>query len=176
MNTSGAATRQQMIEYLSLLRWSQATWVSAPYAILLWASVVTIINYRASSIASHEIRRGVIDNLEAIEAVPTRGMAPAEVQVGKELGNQQGGSSCSCTCGVFRTDLCDNSQPERLHDFQGTMSLGHVAELRAQAAYFEEGVTNVSWSGLKWNAIRNQHDVMTPWNFWDSGTGYQVPY
>ena len=160
MNTSGAATRQQMIEYLSLLRWSQATWVSAPYAILLWASVVTIINYRASSIASHEIRRGVIDNLEAIEAVPTRGMAPAEVQVGKELGNQQGGSSCSCTCGVFRTDLCDNSQPERLHDFQGTMSLGHVAELRAQAAYFEEGVTNVSWSGLKWNAIRNQHDVM----------------
>lgn len=160
MSTGGAATRQQMIEYLSLLRWSQATWVSAPYAILLWASVVTIINYRASSIASHEIRRGVIDNLEAIEALPTRGMAPAEVQVGKALGDQQGGSSCSCTCGIFRTELCDTSRPERLHDFQGTMSLGHVAELRAQAAYFQEGVCNVSWSGLKWNNIRNQEDVM----------------
>lgn len=160
MSTGGAATRQQMIEYLSLLRWSQATWVSAPYAILLWASVVTIINYRASSIASHEIRRGVIDNLEAIEALPTRGMAPVEVQVGKALGDQQGGSSCSCTCGIFRTELCDTSRPERLHDFQGTMSLGHVAELRAQAAYFQEGVCNVSWSGLKWNNIRNQEDVM----------------
>ncbi|CAL1132287.1 unnamed protein product [Cladocopium goreaui] len=151
-----------------MVRWSQATWVSAPYAILLWASVVTIINYRASSIASHEIRRGVIDNLEAIEALPTRGMAPAEVQVGKALGDQQGGSSCSCTCGIFRTELCDTSRPERLHDFQGTMSLGHVAELRAQAAYFQDvhatwglglgdpkrsilhaRVGNVSWSGLK---------------------------
>lgn len=160
MQTGSTATRQQMIEYLSLLRWSQATWVSAPYAILLWASVVTIINYRASSIASHEVRRGVIDNLKLIEALPTRGMAPAEVRVGQKLGEQQGGSTCSCTCAVFRSELCEAERPERRYNFQGTMSLGHVAELRAQSAYFEEGVANVSWQGLRWKDIRNRQDVL----------------
>ncbi|CAJ1413730.1 unnamed protein product [Effrenium voratum] len=160
VNTGNSATRQQMIEYLSLLRWSQATWVSAPYSILLWATVVTIINYRASSTAAHQVRQGVIETLGLIEALPTRGMAPAEVQVGKVLGEQQGGSSCSCTCAVFRSELCDKSQPERIHDFEGTISLGHIAELRAQAAYFQEGVMNVSWEGLRWDDIRSRQDVM----------------
>eukprot|EP00913_Durusdinium_trenchii_P022213 g20872.t1 len=40
------------------------------------------------------------------------------------------------------------------------MSLGHVAELRAQSAYFEEGVANVSWQGLRWKDIRNRQDVL----------------
>jgi len=158
---SGNVNRQQMIEYLSLLRWSQATWVSAPYSILLWATVVTIINYRANSIASYEVRSGVIQSLRDIQAVPTRGVAPAEVQVGKDLGLQQGGSSCSCTCAVFRSDLCETAEPERRHDFQGTISLGHIAELRAQAAYFQDGVDgNVSWNGLRWDDIRSRDDVL----------------
>lgn len=55
--------------------------------------------------AAHEVRTGVIDTLKLIQAVPTRGVAPAEVQVGKVLGEQQGGSSCACTCGIFRSEL-----------------------------------------------------------------------
>eukprot|EP00439_Symbiodinium_sp_Y106_P000483 s289_g1.t1 len=131
---------------------------------MLWATVVTIINYRANSIASYEVRSGVIQSLRDIQAVPTRGVAPAEVQVGKDLGLQQGGSSCSCTCAVFRSDLCETAEPERRHDFQGTISLGHIAELRAQAAYFQDlgdGVDgNVSWNGLRWDDIRSRDDVL----------------
>eukprot|EP00438_Fugacium_kawagutii_P000868 Skav215099 [mRNA] locus=scaffold899:99484:112738:- [translate_table: standard] len=63
------------------------------------------------------------------------------------------------TTGRKPPDVC------RLEQFQSspkvsTISLGHVAELRAQSAYFQEGVSNASWSGLKWKDIRNKDDVM----------------
>lgn len=159
-----ALSRQGMLEYLTLLRWSRSSMVSAPFAMVLWVISIIVINYQSHSWVSYELRSAIIDKLTSIPAVATRGVAPAEVAVGQDVGDARGGSSCMCTCGLSMGDVCKPADDPTVMAFNGTVSLSHIAELRAQAAYFgtsaQAANTTESWVGMTWDRILSKEDAI----------------
>eukprot|EP00930_Biecheleria_cincta_P045396 TRINITY_DN31296_c0_g1_i1.p1 TRINITY_DN31296_c0_g1~~TRINITY_DN31296_c0_g1_i1.p1 ORF type:complete len:962 (+),score=175.07 TRINITY_DN31296_c0_g1_i1:292-2886(+) len=138
--------------------------LSAPFAMVLWIITIMVINHQSNSWAAYELRSAIIDKLTSIPAVATRGVAPAEVAVGRDVGDARGGSRCKCTCGLSMDDVCKPADDPTVMAFNGTVSLPHIAELRAQAAYFGTSTvaanSTASWVGMTWDRILSKEDAI----------------
>lgn len=160
----GALTRQGMLEYLALLRWSRSSMLSTPFAMVLWLTTIVVINYQSNSWVAYDLRSAIIDKITTIPAVATRGVAPAEVAVGQDVGDARGGSRCRCACGLSMDDVCKPDTDPTIMAFNGSVALSHIAELRAQAAYFgtsTEAANNTpSWVGMTWDRILSKEDTI----------------
>eukprot|EP00928_Gymnodinium_smaydae_P070690 TRINITY_DN54476_c0_g1_i1.p1 TRINITY_DN54476_c0_g1~~TRINITY_DN54476_c0_g1_i1.p1 ORF type:complete len:978 (-),score=182.90 TRINITY_DN54476_c0_g1_i1:41-2974(-) len=168
----GEASRKAMIEYVSLLRWSAECCTSFPLTLLLWLVLVSSVSLQANSDGAFAIRQQLVRHVESIVAVPTKGVAPA--QVFNEAADS--GSQCVCACATSRQALCqDDVLDDPLFDglvprgvgplaeYQGDIAPAELQLLRARAAQLklvEEGAAQHPPKGL--TDLKDVHDVM----FW----------
>ena len=91
-------TRQQMIEYLSLMKWSRTSCRLAPLAIALWLILLVVVAVRAHTEASFRVREAISTSLLNITADRSRGEAPARIFT-ESTANKV---SCKCSCAYER--------------------------------------------------------------------------
>eukprot|EP00927_Polykrikos_kofoidii_P038495 TRINITY_DN32874_c0_g1_i1.p1 TRINITY_DN32874_c0_g1~~TRINITY_DN32874_c0_g1_i1.p1 ORF type:complete len:959 (+),score=163.07 TRINITY_DN32874_c0_g1_i1:79-2877(+) len=161
----GAATRKQMIEYISLLQWSKTCCVAFPMTLLLWFSLVASVTLQANTDVSFSLRQTLVDDLNNLVATSTRGVAPA--QVFSEA--TDGGSLCVCACAPSAGVLCQGGNASTptvskgsvpIVRFSGTVMPAELMELRSRASQFEAMQSEkAQMKRLGWGKFTSFEDV-----------------
>mmetsp|Transcript_116090 Transcript_116090/g.328511 ORF Transcript_116090/g.328511 Transcript_116090/m.328511 type:complete len:995 (-) Transcript_116090:110-3094(-) len=138
----GQATRKQLIEYLSVLKWTRACCVSLPFTILLWLVLLASVSLQAATEGIFGVRKAILNHFEILEAVSTRGVAPTEIY----SESSSGGSFCNCACAVSGpaafchydgakvTELRQPLEPIAL--LNGTLTPAELQVLRSRGAQY----------------------------------------
>jgi len=144
-------TRQQMIEYLSLMKWSRASCRLAPLAIALWLILLVVVAVRAHTEASFRVREAISTSLLNITADRSRGEAPARIFT-ESTANKV---SCKCSCAYERGAVCLASGGRNTR-FDGEITIAELQRLRQRAAYND---TYAKSQVLRWDDLRSIPDV-----------------
>lgn len=155
MSSATDVTRQKMIDYLSVQRWSFSTLLETPPVIFLWGVIVLALSVQAHTQASSAVRTTLVSHFMNVTADPRLGVAPVQVVQGK-LGLT---TSCVCACAYKSSQLCAPPTANVSYGWRGNASLTTLQIMRDKAAYAAAVPTQ---SALGWNDLRNTDDVM----FW----------
>lgn len=152
-------SRQRMIEYIGLQKWTRQSYWSGPFAVLIWLTVVLNVSLRSFSEAGFAVRSAHIAHFTDLQAVPTKGVAPQQILVTQA---QKGSDiDCSCACAITADKLCNKTDLAMLR-FNGSVPLTKLESLRARAAYFTDSAVadaKQDWS-LRFTEIRTRNDVL----------------
>jgi len=151
----GEVTREAMVEYLSLQRWSRQSCAALPLSLGLWLSLLALVSYRAHTETSFSIRSAMTSHLMDLTADLSKGIAPE--QLPKEVAEQDAASRCRCACAPTGHDLCRPELPT-VAGFNGSIMMDRFKHLRARAAYHKDSSPAASRS-MRWEELRGIPDV-----------------
>jgi len=151
-------TRQQLIEYVSLQRWSWDIVKACP-VVMLWLALTILVSLRSHSEASYALRATVTKHVTDIAAVSTRGVPPPRIM--SEGDDEAETTNCACVCALRHTYMCDlGARPlNRSKYFEGEITMTQLATLRARSAYNRLILDGYKEAPLRWDDLRTLPDV-----------------
>jgi hypothetical protein len=139
LDTDGKiATREHMIEYLTLQRFSRDGCAALPLTTLLWVILAILISDRAHTETSFRIRDAVSIKMGNLTARSTRGVAPAFI-VSQDEGT---GTACRCSCALETKYLCEEAPSLQAFRFAGDVAPEQLHILRARDAHYQASENN----------------------------------
>lgn len=103
----GDVTRQQLIEFTNMLRWTSESCMATPLAVTLWLTLVTIILVQSHYQASFAVGNALEQHIQNLTADNTRGVAPARVY----SESLDSGSKCTCSCSLLGLSTTCSATP-----------------------------------------------------------------
>ncbi|CAE8622837.1 unnamed protein product, partial [Polarella glacialis] len=158
----GPPSRQHMIDYVNLQKWSRDSSFAAPFAICMWVAVVTLINWQNYE-SAFAVRQSMINHLHELKAVPVRGVPPKEVMVTKEgqIQTKLLDLGCSCSCALTASKLCNPTTDNTMTFFNGSLELGKLSDLRGRAAYYNTKKTATNDWVMRWDDLHSRENVIS---------------
>lgn len=149
----GIITREAMLEYLNLQRWSRQLCASIPLTLGLWLTLLALVSYRAHTEASFSIRQALTKHITDVTADMSKGASPSSLPTDSTMTEDP---RCTCACAPVGFDLCQPGLPT-VASFNGSLAIEKLQYLHARSQYFEGPVADLK--PMKWDNLQTIDDV-----------------